>query len=305
MVNKFVKKWGIVPLLFLFMIFPLSFVLAKKGFNFGPPILFASFRMILSGTLLLGYHFLIIKKSKSFFREDWNLLFAASVIGIGFSYICANWALKHVSIAKVSIILLLVPFFSVLFEYFHNLSKFTLKKLLGLLIGLVGILPMLLYKNSTESVLNISSYEIAIIFGGASYSYGWIAVKQLIEKKRYSTVYINGLRVLIGGFMAIFASFLIEDWNGFKPAVTSWQSFLWYIVLASIIALICYSLYGFLLKHYSAATVAFSGFTEPLFAAAYASVLLNETISWIFFPSLGIIFFGLYIFYQEELGFSS
>ncbi len=298
-ISRFAKKWGIIPPIGLFMLFPLTFSFAKLGFNFGPPILFISFRMILCGLLLLIYHFLTTEKTKPFSKDDWKLFFSASVIGIALSYISVNWALKHIAVAKASIIILSVPFFSLLFEYFHGFAKLTKNKIFGLFIGIIGITPILLQKTSTEVAFSISIYELAVIVAAASYSYGWIAVKQMIKKQTHPTVYINGLRIFFGGILALIASSFIEEWNGIIPPVTSWVNFLWYVSLASSIALICYSLYGFLLKHYTASMVAFCGFTEPLFAALYAWFLLGEKVSLIFFFSMIMVSFGLYVFSQE------
>jgi drug/metabolite transporter (DMT)-like permease len=196
--NSFIKRWGMVPPVILFMIFPLTFSFAKLGFNYGPPILFVSLRMILCGIALLGYHFFIGKKTEPFSGDDWKLFFYASIMGVALTYILEYWALKYMAVSKVTIIFLSVPFASVLFEHYHSLSKFTLRKLMGLCVGLLGILPILLQGSGTEMAFSISKYEIAMLLASASYAYGWISVKRMVEKNRHSVVYINGLCWLVG-----------------------------------------------------------------------------------------------------------
>jgi drug/metabolite transporter (DMT)-like permease len=302
--QSFAKRWGIIPPIALFTFFPLTYSIAKLGFAFGPPLLFVGLRMVFSGLLLLGFYFTYSKPSQAFNKNDWFLFFHASITGISLAYIAEYWALKYISVAKVTIIFLCVPFVSVVFEHFHGLEKLTTKKLLGLIIGLCGILPVLLHESGTETFLSLSWYELAMIFAAATYGYGWVAVKRLAQKGHHSILYINGLRMFVGGCCALLASPVLDEWNGIKPAVSDWFNFLWYVFLISVVAVACYTFYGFLIKHYSVGMVSFCGFTEPLFAILYAWILLGETVSWIFFLSLGIVFVGLYLFYQEELRLS-
>ena len=271
------------------------------GFNFGPQILFIALRMIFSGIFLLGYYFSTHKNHEPFTKHDWKLFFHASITGIGVAYVAEYWALKYIPVATVSVIFLSVPFFSVLFEHFHGLGKLTIRKTIGLMIGLCGIVPILLQKSDTSIAFSLDKYELAMFLAASLYAYGWIAVKKMVQNKHHSTLYINGMRMLVGGIFALISSPFFEAWDGLKPAVSSWPQFSWYIFLISFVALICYSFYGFLIQYYSAALVAFCGFTEPFFAALYGWILLGEKVSWIFFASLGIIFAGLYLFYQEEV----
>jgi drug/metabolite transporter (DMT)-like permease len=64
---------------------------------------------------------------------------------------------------------------------------------------------------------------------------------------------------------------------------------------------ICYNLYGYLLKKYSATLVSFVGFTQLIFATAYGRIFLGEHVEPYFIVASGIILVGLYIFYSEEL----
>ena len=73
------------------------------------------------------------------------------------------------------------------------------------------------------------------------------------------------------------------------------------IAVVLISNIVCYNLYGYLLKKYTATFVSFAGFMGPLFTALYGWILLGETVTWHFYASSIIVFIGLYFFYQEEL----
>lgn len=302
---RFLKVWGMAPAILIFMIFPLTFSFAKLGFNYGPPILFVALRMIFAGLVLVAYELYTQGFPDHFTLEEWKLFFRASVLGITVGYVAFNWALKHMSVASASMILLMGPFFSTLLEHYYNLSVITRKKLIGLVIGVIGLLPILLQKTALEQSFEISKYELCALLYSLSYSYGWISVKEMLNKRRHSAVYINGLRLFVGGILAVVASYFLETWDGLNPDVSSWSNYLWYILVVSLVALICYALYGFLLHYYSAGMISFCGFTEPLFAVLYAWLLLGETVTSVFFLSLSVIAIGLYLFYQEELRLGS
>jgi drug/metabolite transporter (DMT)-like permease len=73
------------------------------------------------------------------------------------------------------------------------------------------------------------------------------------------------------------------------------------LLLIAISNLICYNLYGYLLKKYSVTFVSFAGFITPLFTALFGWWYLGEVVTWPFYVSAIIVFAGLCIFNQEEL----
>lgn len=303
-----IKKWGIAPIISLYLIFPLTFIIAKKGFIYGPPMFFISLRMIFSGCAVLAYYVCVQKKAITFKKKDWFLLAEATLFGIVLTYVPEFWTLKYMSVAKLTLFFTLTPFITFLASHIRSHEKVTIQKTIGLIIGLCGAIPMFLSGTPGDNVIHlcggISLVEIIALLAVASYAYGWIPVKILVADKGYSISLINGLRMLYGGIISLGCSFFMEDWSGYLPPVTNWPYFLWYVGLISFIGIACYTFYSILLRHYSATIISFTGFVEPFFAALYAWILLGETVSWIFFVALGIVGLGLYIFYQEELRFS-
>jgi drug/metabolite transporter (DMT)-like permease len=65
--------------------------------------------------------------------------------------------------------------------------------------------------------------------------------------------------------------------------------------------LICYNLYGYLLRRFSATFMSFAGLTTPLFTALFGWIFLGEVASPAFYLSFSILSVGLLLFYQEEL----
>lgn len=297
------RRWGIIPPLSLFMIFPLTYSLGKMGFSYGPQILFVALRMFISGAIVLGIHAFIGTSQKKFSGQSLKLFISTTFFGIG-SYIPEFWALKYVSVAKIALIFLTIPFFSALFEWMHGMEKITSRKILGMVIGFLGMIPVSI-SSSPEGInclnhISITFPELMVFCAAGMYAYGWISFKELTKNHGYDSIYINGMRMFYGAVLALVSSFFLEQWCGFVPVVIDWTLFSWYAFLISLVGVTCFVFYGILLNYYSATLIAFTGFVEPFFAILYAWILLGETVSLTMLLSLCVVSFGLFLFFQEE-----
>lgn len=285
-------------------IFPLGKEIVNITNPIAEPIFFIAIRMLLGGGILLIYHKIKYKTLKI----DWNLFFWNIIILAIFNIFLTNvpefWSLKYLVSAKAAFLYSLCPFLSALFSYFFFSEKITIKKFLGMLIGSVGFIIMLSHESPAEQeiggILFFSWPEIAMIVAASATVYGWIILRRTVRTYKISTLEANGVSMIIGGIMALGVSPLFEVW---KPIpIYNFHQFIIYLIITTLISnIICYNLYGYLLKQYTATFISFVGFTEPLFAAFYGWIFLSETVSIRFFISSAIVLLGLYIFYIEEL----
>lgn len=261
--------------------------------------------MLFAGSLLTGYSFFIQKNKFSFSKAVWMKLFLLAFFAIYVTNVCEFWGLQYLTSFKTCFIYSLSPFLSVLFSYLLFSEKLSLKQWSGLLVGFIGFLPILLSQSLQEEELGgllfLSWPELAVIGAVVCSVYGWILLKQLVsEEHDLNPVAVNGISMLIGGGLALFHSAFAENWQPIPT--TNIETFIECSLLLVLISnLICYNLYGYLLKRYSATFMSFAGFTTPLFTALFGWLFLGETITWPFYLSLVIVFSGLFIFHQEEL----
>ena len=128
---------------------------------------------------------------------------------------CEFWSLSQdISAAKVCFLYSLSPIFAVFFSYIHFKEKMSLKKWLGLGIGLLGFIPVLLAEKTKETAFFIFSWSEIAIFGAAIFSvYGWIILRLLVkDNDELSPLHANGYSMVIGSFLALAHSFLVENW---------------------------------------------------------------------------------------------
>ena len=154
---------------------------------------------------------------------------------------------------------------------------------------------------SVGEFLHLSLPELALLFAVIFGVLGWILLKKVIIDYGYSPLLANGISMTIGGFFALIHSYACgESWSPIP--VTHLGPFMRNILSLGLISnLICYNLYGYLLKRYSATFMSFAGLVTPLFASLFGWFFLKEQITWHYAASLAIFSVGLTLFYREEL----
>ncbi len=290
--------------LLLYALFASVFTIAKTALIYAQPFFLVGIRMLVAGIILLFYQVIIKKQRLEFDRTIWKKLLLLAVFNIYLTNVFEFWGLKYLTSFKTCFIYSLSPFLSAIFSFFLFSEKLSQKKVFGLLIGFIGFVPILLNHTSTEeqggSLLFLSWAELAVVLATVCSVLGWICLKQLVGQHQLSPLTANGISMFIGGIFALSHSMIVEDWHPFP--VTNYSIFFECTILLIVISnLVCYNLYGSLLKQYSATFMSFAGFTTPLFTALFGWLVLGEIVSWPFYLSFVVVFFGLFLFDQEEL----
>ncbi len=171
-----------------------------------------------AGIILIGYQLVRHQKLPKFHKNDIWLYTQVIFLGIYGAYIFRFWGLKYLASSKTALIFNASPFFTALYSYAIFKEKMTVKQWVGLVIGFIGLTPILLTTSIAEQsigeFLYISWPEIAIIIAVALHSYGWIAVRKLIKHRGHSPTMVNGITMLCGGFLAFITAAFFEE---FKP----------------------------------------------------------------------------------------
>jgi drug/metabolite transporter (DMT)-like permease len=282
------------------------FSIGKMTLEHCPPLFLTGSRMILGSICLFG--FLAISKRSSLFLNRKQLL-SVGILAF-FSIYLTNalefWGLQYLSAAKTCFIYSLSPFFAAFFSYLHFREKMNPQKWLGLLIGFIGFIPVLLTQTGSEDLMNafgFLSWPTLAIMGAALCSvYGWVILRLTIKDHEISPVVANGFSMLIGGGLAFVHSFLIEDWNPLPIQTADFVPFFKGTLIMTLISnVICYNLYGMLLKQFTATFLSFMGLLSPIFTSVTAWIFLGEAPSWIILMSTSVVSLGLWIVYRAEL----
>lgn len=285
----------------LYTLFASSFTTGKLLSEQTTPIYLTGIRMILGGGILLIYQWFFKKKPHQITRSDGIKLLQIMLFGVYFNYILRFWALAFLPSFKTCFFFNFSPFLSSLYSYFAFNERLSKKQWLGLLVGFIGMIPMLISNNNDIALSEtffISLPEIAVLISVAMHSYSWILVRHLVKERGLTPTFINSTTMTIGGILALITAVLFET----IPVIHNQASFYtWLLFVVLVSNVFCHNLYGHLLRTYTATYLAFCSFLTPLFAAVLGSVFLKETIGPAFYLSSIIVFVGLYLFYQDEI----
>ena len=285
----------------MYVLFASTFAIGKMGLLYSSPIFFIGSRMFIAGLLLLFYQWWKHGFKNPPQKKHFLWFLGISLFHIYISYVTEFWALRYLTAAKTCLLYNLTPFISALFSYFYFSEKMTPKKWIGLGLGFAAFVPVIIHGagvNSSDAPKLIP--ELFMLVSVVSAAYGWILFRHMTKVLHYSPVMINGVGMVCGGFLALVTSLIAEPWppifaGGFGGYL------LWLSVIIIVANFICYNLFGYMLRKYTATFLSFVGFTCPIFAAIFGWVLLGEKVSKSFFLTIALVAVGLYVFYQEEL----
>jgi drug/metabolite transporter (DMT)-like permease len=291
----------------LYALFASLFGLSKDTLNYSEPFFLIGSRMLFAGLLLLAHQFIYNRKAFQLKLAHIQSLLLLSFFCIYVTNVAEIWGIQHMVSSKSCLIYSLSPFLAALVAYLVLNEKLSKKKWIALLIGFTGLIPIFMTQSASEAGSKENGFsleEIAVlvaVFGVFASVYGWTLLKKVVSEYNYTPLMANGISMTLGGTMALIHSYVVgEAWTPIP--VTDFGPFLQNSLLMCLISnIVCYNLYGFLLKRYSATFMSFAGLVTPFFASFFGWYFLGETITWHYFAAIIVFSIGLTLFYQEEL----
>ncbi len=277
----------------------MAVILGKAALNYSAPLFYIGSRMAIGGFIVLaGYYALY--RTVSIDKKDMFLLVQIMFFQLYISRSFEIYAISQLTIAHVCILYTLGPFIAAGFSYWIFNEQMTSKKMAGMIIGLIGILPMVACETKEGGQVLWSPVGALLLVAVVCNTYGYILIRVLVKKRNYHPILITALAMLGGGVCTLLTSFLVESPLLIEPV--NIRSFVMILLLVIVFGnIIAYSLYGFLLRRYTNTFVSFTGFLYPLFGALFGWIFFGESVSYAFFYSVIMVALGLYVFYHEEL----
>ena len=291
-----------LTIIIMYAVLAATFTVGKIVISYATPYFLVGFRMTVAGIFFLAYQYWRDKKKLRINIKDLGLFFYTSLFYVYLAYIPEFWALQYVNSSKEVILYSITPFVVAILAYFLASEKMTIKKIIGMIVGFIGMIPMLIMQDdireASMELFTISWPEVVLMIAIFSGAYGWFPVKKLMTKG-YSLPAINGFTMLIGGIGAFITAFSV-DGIFYKHVFELWPFLFWIIILIITANGIFYTMYGWHLRKFSFTLLSFAGFSCPIFGSFYARVFLKEPLTLNHLIALVLISFGLYIFYKEE-----
>jgi drug/metabolite transporter (DMT)-like permease len=248
------------------------FVVIKIGLEYSEPLQFAGVRFFIAGFLI--YPFIKEKKSIwSVLKQNTRFIFKVAIFQTFLQYAFFYLGIARVSGALSAIIIGAGPLFiAIMAHFFMPNDKITLKKLLGIIGGFIGIILVTLSKgvNSSQGsviLLGVLFLILANINGG--YTNIFIAK----NRNNIPTLVLSSLSITLGGVMLLVFSLFIEPFEISIKPTEYYVSLIWLsFVSAGAISIWTALLHN---KNVVVSTLNMWKFIIPVFGAI---------LSWIVFP---------------------
>lgn len=282
-------------------ILALVYTLDKELLKFLPPMLFLSLRALICGGFFSVVFFTFNKNYKIKLKE-FAMLSLISILYVYLTNYFLYKAFQSLTSAKVTLIYNFNPFIVALLSFFIFRERFSIKKILGMIIGWLGFIPLLFFNNSGTQAIGVLSWgEIFALLSALSAACSFILLQRALLKKSIPIAYTGSVTFLVGGFFALFNSILTETPYSYKIYGNLSNSYVIWLFLVILLGTIAWAYINtYLSINYKASVLSFIGFTIPLFTAVMERLFFSRTVGYNFYISLSLITIGLYLFYKSK-----
>ncbi|VEF46106.1 transporter [Bacillus freudenreichii] len=250
----------------LVFIWGISWPIYKAALPFTPPLLFAGMRALMGGVLLAA--FLLPTWKKVNWHEYWRIYCIAALLNAICFYGFQTVGLIFLPSGLFSVLVFFQPVLIALFAWFWLGEQMSVLKMVGMIVGFLGILIISL--DGVTGEISLVGVMIALL-AAMSWALGTIYVKK--ESKRADALWMVALQFLIGGVVLTIMGAVTENlqdivWN---------TPYLIGLVFGGVFGVtVAFSLYFKLINAGDASKIASFTFLVPLIAVLTGTVFLNE-----------------------------
>jgi drug/metabolite transporter (DMT)-like permease len=267
----------IISLGLLYLIWGSTFLSVRILLEFLPPMVITYSRNLTAGSLLFiwslaGGHW------KSMTRAHWKVHLQAGflliTLGNGFMALAGSIVPSGFS----SVFMALGPMLLVLFFWMSG-RKPTTRKIIGTVVGLVGILLLISQKSlaivgkESEFFTGISFLTIAVL----GWNYGVFRI-QFAQANVYHFTQVCSIQMIFGGLIVFVISTYRGDLQTVSLLALPVKAYGVFLYLALIGSMLGFSLFGYLSKACDATLVATYTYVNPLIALILGYLILQETL---------------------------
>ena len=272
-----------------------AFFAIKVGLNSFSPIGVASLRLIIASAFLL-FFFYLQKKKIIFTNKILFLLIVIGIIGNFIPFYLISWAEQYILSSTAGMLMAIGPLITLLMSHFLTKNeKFTLTKLIPILVGLLGVL-FIFNVNSLQNLISYNFIElfakILVIFAAFGYMFSNIlAYEKLNQLDSFS---ITTFATTFGAIFSI-PFFLIDlSLSNFKIHF-NYNSIFAILYLGIFPTAIAFQFRYYITKTSGPVFLSYVAYLIPAFALLWGYIILGEKIGFNSLVGIILILIGVYL----------
>jgi drug/metabolite transporter (DMT)-like permease len=250
-----------------------------------------------STALILFWVLYLFNPSKIAIKKKHILRFiVCALTGVVFNQLLFVKGLSLTTSIHASLLSLGTPIFITFIAAWVLKERLSLPKITGLVLGVSGAAILILMKDSSHIGKNVLWGDLMILLNAISYAFYMVLVRPLMQE--YSPVSIIRWIFTFGFIIMLpFAlpSFMHTPWQTFQTG--HWLTLLLICIGATFVAYL-FNIYG--IAVIGASATGSYIYTQPVFAAIVAIVLMGEHLNMYKIVSAVLIFSGVYLVNRKK-----
>lgn len=287
-----------IDIIIIQALFGLSMIAQKQLISYGAPFFLVGIRLFLGGGVQLIYHYM--REKKLFYRHQSSEIVSLVQLiffGVYAKYMLRTWSLHFMSTAHIALFLHGTPLVAALMTFVVLGKKSSCGQFCGMLMGFLGMCML----GKASYLAKIDSFlvfpELSLLCAILSHCYGLILMRQLFVLQKLPSYYINGVRMIGGGFLCLVTGWFFKE----DITLTYKMSTVAGVIMVTFLSNgICHNWYCHLMKKYSITFLVFADFLSTVFIVLFNLFFFNEVISLSIFVAGLFVAVGLYMFYYYE-----
>lgn len=271
------------------VIYGVNYIAAKEAVAHLHPFGLAVYRALGPSLLLLMlYRFLPAKKIE---KKDYWKLAIAGLIGVSTNQTLLVTGILYTSPSNASIIMTSNPILVLLISAVFLKFKITLKKSIGIVIGISGALIVILAKGKVTFAEDNFTGDILIAANALMYAIYLAWINPLMKK--YDPITVMRWMFLFGSVFILF----LGSGKATEADYKSFSTITWlaisFVVIGATFFTYFLNIYG--LKHISPTNVSVYIYIQPVIASSLAYILQMEPFSAINLLAFTLVAIGVYL----------
>ena len=282
------------PALLAIVFWGLSFIATKVALREVDPFTLLTLRFGIGGFLLLLVQLLRNRGFlETFSSKDWISIIFLAIVGISGHTLLQAYGLLYTTAVNTGWIVAIIPIFITIAARLFLGEAITARKLIGILIGFLGIFLVISKGVFSVSIFRFGSTfgDILVLFSALTWTAFTVGGKGFLS--RFSPLAAITPIMIVGCLITLPFTWLKWEWNIlFHLSLTGWMSILFLGVFCSGLA---YLFWYSALEKKDSSIVGMCLYLEPLVTLIGAYFLLNEEIRWVTLVGGGMILLGVYL----------
>lgn len=269
-------------LLLLYLIWGMNWVIMKTANNFFPPITFVSYRFLFGAIVLLAVSFYLRLSLPD--KKYWPWIFITGLLQMGLNNIAAQTAMLDLGAGLVSVLNYSMPVFAAPMAYFVLGEKLTVRKCVGILLAVVGLVVLMGVHTGGELNAIFIGLLSAIFWGLAS----------IIVKKKLAGVNAVSLTTwqMVCASVSLFAYTSVVPQG---PVIWNTESILCLLYNGVLASALAFFLWSWILQHIEVSKASTATLGVPVVGVLGGIVCLGEPMTLHIFIGMLMIMAGIYI----------